>query len=79
MPVYETETRGKIRVPATKKENVKIWRDRKRAEGGRSLNIWIDKETVDRLELLLDRYPAKNKSELIAFAIEELSKRETPV
>lgn len=76
MPIYETETRGKIRVPAIPKEAVKIWRERMKAAGGRSLNLWLDKESVDCLDTLLDRYPAKNKSELVAFALQELFKRE---
>lgn len=78
MPVYETETRGKIRIPATKKENTRAWRDRKREGGERSLNVWLDKDTARRLDALKDQHPDKSKSELIALTIQEFFKKSFP-
>jgi len=77
MPEYETKTRGKIKIPATKKERVQSWREKKKKEGGKSLTVWLDADAVEQLETLLDRYPRKNKSSLMALAIKALFEQKT--
>jgi len=77
MPEYDTKTRGKIKIPATKKERVQSWREKKKKEGGKSLNVWLDVKAVEQLDALLDRYPRENKSSMMAFAIKTLFEQET--
>ena len=76
MPEYDTKTRGKIKIPATKKERVQSWREKKKKEGGKSLTVWVDVAAVEQLEALLDRFPRENKSSLVALAIKTLYEQE---
>jgi hypothetical protein len=72
MPIIQTKTRGKIKVPLTNKERVRAWREKKAKEGGQNLTVWLEVDTVQKMEILLDRFPKKNKASLVAFAINEL-------
>jgi len=77
MPEYDTKTRGKIKIPATKKERVQSWRAKKKKEGGKSLTVWVDVAAVEQLDALLDRHPRENKSSLVALAIKTLFEQKT--
>ncbi|MBC2716453.1 MAG: hypothetical protein HF978_14205 [Desulfobacteraceae bacterium] len=77
MPTYNTKTRGKIKVPALPKERVQSWRDKKKKSGGKSLTVWLDAESVKQLDELLFRFPRKNKSSLVVYALKTLFEQET--
>ncbi|RJP94021.1 MAG: hypothetical protein C4518_04510 [Desulfobacteraceae bacterium] len=72
MPVYETETRGKIRVPSTNRQRVRQWREKKAKEGGKNLSVWMEPETVKQMDELLERLPDEDKTSIIALAIRML-------
>ena len=72
MPIYDTETRGKIRIPSTNKQRVQAWRNKKAKEGGKNMSVWIEPETVKQIDELLEKFPDKNKASLVAHAIESL-------
>ena len=72
MPVYDTKTRGKVRVPYTKKEIAQRWRKKQTEKGGRSLTVWMKPETVEIMARLLDAYPDKTNAGLVAYAFKKL-------
>jgi len=72
MPVYDTKTRGKIRVPYTKKELVQRWRKKQTEKGGRNLSVWMKPETVETMNRLLDKYPGKSRAAIVAIALQKL-------
>lgn len=76
MPTYDTKTRGKIKIPASPKERVESWREKKKNAGGKSLTVWLDAESVKQLDELLFRFPKKNKSTLVTHAIKALFEQE---
>jgi len=72
MAKIQTETRGIIDVPLSEKERAREWREKKERAGGKSLTVWLEPETAEMVDALLDAYPRKNKKELVAWAIQTL-------
>jgi|GEM_PF-6068256 len=76
MAKIKTETRGTIDVPLTNKERVREWRKKKAEAGGRNLSVWMEPETAEMMDRLLDLYPKKNKASLVAMAIRRMYEAE---
>jgi hypothetical protein len=53
------------------RQRVQKWREKKSQQGGRSLSVWLEPETTERLEYLLKAY-GETASPLIARAIDAL-------
>ena len=77
MPIYETETRGKIRIPSTNRQKVRLWREKKAKEGGKNLSVWIEPEIVRQMDELLERFPDEDKTSIIALALRTLYEQKT--
>lgn len=60
------------KLPKTKKERVRDWRDKKLNEGSKSITIWINSDIANKMEELIDRNVCKNRTALVATAISEL-------
>ena len=54
-------------------ERVRQWRDRERAKGNREITVLLDKDTVERFDLLRSKFKTSN-SELIGLALKSLEK-----
>lgn len=76
MTKIKTETRGTIDVPLTNKERVREWRKKKAEAGGRNLSVWMEPETAEMMDRLLDLYPRENKASLVALAVRRMYEAE---
>ena len=54
-------------------ERVRQWRDRERAKGNREITALLDKDSVERFDLLRSKFKTNN-SELIGLALKSLEK-----
>jgi hypothetical protein len=76
MAKIKTETRGIVDVPLTNKERVREWRKKRAEAGGRNLSVWMEPETAEMMDRLLDLYPKENKASLVAMAIRRMYEAE---
>ena len=54
------------------RDKMRKWREKRGAEGGRNLSVWLEPETLRMVDELLDRYPRLNKKKLVAEAVRVL-------
>ena len=63
---------SKLKIPMTARERQRKTREEMKKAGGRQVGVWLDHETVQIFDDLLDRLPRLNKKRLVSAAIRHL-------